>query len=261
MKRLTAAGTLSATALVGGAMALAAASCAGGARKPSQTPAPIGCAPTNPEPCEAACFKGDGAACAIYGLAVDGSPQAPVRLKKNVARGRRAAEHGCRLENLDACCTAQGYEYDYTPNKHAACYGVLSLCERGHLRSCSHGAGCLIHQEGFPHDIERAIALLETSCAKGEPVGCRELAALAERGVYVDADPARAFTLMKKACDADDPDACAHTGRFYEHGIGTKVDLEAARKLYRASCARGVKQLPCEALERLGETPPAVVER
>lgn len=243
-------------------MALAAAAgCAGGGRKPSQTPAPIGCAPANPEPCEAACFKGDGKACAIYGVAVEGIPETPVRLKKNLARSRGALERGCRLENLDACCDLQGYQYDHTPDKHGACYGLLSLCDRGHLRSCSYSANCLIYEQGFPHDIERAIGLLEASCSKGEPIGCRELAALAERGVYVDADPARAFTLMKKACDGDDPLACAHAGRFYEHGIGTKVDLEAARKLYRASCARGIKQLPCEALERLGETPPALVER
>jgi TPR repeat protein len=67
--------------------------------------------------------------------------------------------------------------------------------------------------------------------------------------------------LIKKACALDDPLSCAHEGRFLERGIGTKADVEAARKLYRASCARGIRQLPCEALERLGETPPAIVER
>ena len=66
---------------------------------------------------------------------------------------------------------------------------------------------------------------------------------------------------MKKACELDDPFACAHLGRFHERGIGTKADVAAARPLYRAACARGIKQLPCQALERLGEDPPAIKER
>lgn len=280
MKRGTAGGMLSALAAAGdamalvaaeGAMALAAAGCAmalaaagcasGAPRKVSQTPPPHACAPTNPEPCEAACFAGDGKACAIYGLAVEGMADAPVRLKKNIPRGRAALEHGCGARDLDACCELQSYNYDYSEDKNGACGGWVSLCDRGHLRSCSFAANCLIWEDGFPHDIERAIALHRTGCDKGDRVGCRALALLTERGVYVEADPPRAFALIKKACDLDDPYACAHAGRFYEHGIGTKVDLEAARALYRASCARGIKQLPCEALERLGETPPAVVER
>jgi TPR repeat protein len=182
-------------------------------------------------------------------------------MKRDVARCRRALENGCRLDDLDACSELQGLNYDYTTEKHAACDGYLTLCDRGHLRSCSFAGNCLIYEYGFPHDVERAIALYQASCDKGERVGCRELSALAERGVYVEADPARAFAMARKACDLDDPLGCAQLGRFYERGTGTKVDLEAARKLYRASCARGIRQLPCEALERLGETPPAIVER
>ena len=84
---------------------------------------------------------------------------------------------------------------------------------------------------------------------------------MTERGVYIEPDPPRAFALMQRACGMDDPSACAHAGRYFERGVGTKPDLETARKLYRGACARGIKQLPCEALERLGETPPAVIER
>jgi TPR repeat protein len=116
-------------------------------------------------------------------------------------------------------------------------------------------------EDGFPHDVERAIGLVRASCEQGERVGCRELALMTERGVYIEPDPARAFALMQKACGMDDPSACAHAGRYFERGVGTKPDIETARKLYRGACARGIKQLPCEALERLGETPPAVVER
>jgi TPR repeat protein len=254
--------TVSAVALLACVLATATAGCTRGTRKPAQTPQVVGCAPTNPEPCEAACFAGDGRACAIYGEAVNGLSDAPLRLKRNIARGRRAVEHGCQLGNLGACCLLQEYNYDYTESgKHAACEAWLALCDRGDLRSCSVSAACLMWVPGFPHDVERAIALVRTSCDKGQRDGCRELALMTERGVYIESDPPRAFALMQKACSLDDPSACAHAGRYFERGVGTKPDLETARKLYRGACARGVKQLPCEALERLGETPPAVIER
>ena len=116
-------------------------------------------------------------------------------------------------------------------------------------------------EPGYPRDVERAATLFRAACARKEGVGCREQAFLVEEGKYVDADPAAAFALMQKGCSLDDPLACAHLGRYYERGIGTRADTDAARGLYRASCARGIKGLPCQALERLGEAPPPVRER
>ena len=169
-------------------MALAAAGCARVSRNTSRAqPPPSACTPTNPAPCEPACFAGDGKACAIYGLAVEGVADAPVRLKKNIASGRRALERGCALDDLDACAELQGYIYDYADDKNGACDGYLKLCNRGHHRSCSFAGSCLIYEHGFPHDVERAIALYQASCEKGERVGCRELAYLEEHGEYVEA--------------------------------------------------------------------------
>jgi TPR repeat protein len=221
------------------------------------------CAPDSPERCEAACFAGNGRACSIYGQAVEGVADAPIRLKQDRVRGRRALEHGCRkLDNLDSCSDLHSYDYDYLADGHfTACDGWLRLCERGDLRSCAFGGDCLIYEPGYPRDIERALALFRSGCNKRDRVSCRELAFLLEKGTYVDVDPAAAFANMKKACELDDPLACAHLGRFHEKGIGTKADVEAARPLYRASCARGIKRLPCQALERLGEEPPSIKER
>ena len=58
-------------------------------------PRPAACDPQRPEPCEAACFAGDGHACAVYGLAVEGVADAPVRLKADRERGLRALLFGC----------------------------------------------------------------------------------------------------------------------------------------------------------------------
>ncbi|HXJ19887.1 MAG TPA: tetratricopeptide repeat protein [Polyangia bacterium] len=217
-----------------------------------------------PDLCAARCFAqpGEGRACATYGLAVMGVADAPVRLKVDIPTARRAFQRGCALGDLDSCGGVQDLDYDYAEDgAMTACNGWLALCARGHQRSCVFGGGCLMHEAGFPQDVERGLALIRAACQTNEKVGCRSLAFAAEDGKYMDADPAAAFALMKRACDMDDPLACAHLGRFYEHGVGTRPDPEAARRLYRASCARGIKRLPCQALERLGEKPPPVQEK
>jgi TPR repeat protein len=247
--------------------------CASGCARGLQKAAPTGtataptCGPMAPELCAARCFAqpgqvSDGRACAIYGLAVMGVADAPVRLKTDTERARQAFERGCALGDLDSCAGVQDCDYDRAEDgAMTACNGWLALCARGHQKSCAFGGGCLIYEAGFPKDVERGLGLIRAACTANERVGCRSLAFAAEDGKYTDADPAAAFALMKRACDMDDPLACAHLGRFYEHGIGTRPDAGAARRLYRASCARGIKRLPCQALERLGETPPPVQER
>jgi TPR repeat protein len=255
---------LSAAVVLGGLVAMADAGCAGRVGKGAAGlgAAAGGCAPANPEPCEAACDAGQGRACAILGLALEGVADAPLRLKQDLARGRRAARRGCELGDLDSCSVAWSYEYDHGPSENdEVCRAWLGLCERGHRRSCAFAGDCLIYQDGFPKDIERGLALFQAGCAAGDTVSCRELAFLLERGTYLETDAPRAFALMQKACAGDDPLACAHLGRYQERGVGTQANVDAARKLYRASCQRGIKRLPCEALERLGEAPPAVQER
>jgi uncharacterized protein len=213
-----------------------------------------------PQLCAARCSAepGDGHACAVLGLAQMGVADAPVRLAVDLAGAQRAFQRGCALGDLDACAGLVDHDYGHAEDgAMTACNGWLALCARGHQQSCAFGGGCLIYEPGFPKDVERGLALIRAACAANEKAGCRNLALASEDGKYLDADPAAAFTLMKRACDLDDQLACAHLGRFYEHGVGTAADPAAARRLYRASCARGIKRLPCQALERLGETPPA----
>ena len=215
----------------------------------------------SPDLCATRCLAepADGRACAIYGLSILGVADAPVRLRTDLPGARRAFQRGCARGDLDACAGLQDYDYDYAQDgAMTACNGWLALCARGHQQSCAFGGGCLVYEAGFPKDVERGLALIRGACNANDKVGCRSLALADEEGKYTDADPAAAFALMKRACDMDDPLACAHLGRFFERGLGTRADLGAARQLYRASCARGIKRLPCQALERLGETPPSL---
>jgi TPR repeat protein len=257
---------LAASVVVLSACAARAPSANPSARPPAGAAAASGaqpaCGPQRPELCEAACFGGDGHACAVYGQAVEGVADAPVRLKTDRPRGLAALTFGCARGDLDACTLVQDYHSDGGPAANAdACDGWLALCARGGQRACVFGGDCLMWAPGYLRDVERAAALFRAACAKNEGIGCREQAFLVEDGKYADADPTAAFSLMQRACSLDDPLACAHLGRYYERGIGTRADTDRARGLYRASCARGIKNLPCQALERLGEVPPRVEER
>lgn len=228
------------------------------ARSPS-SPARAGggdtCSEKAPAACEAACFRGDGAACAIFGAALEGMADPPVRLPQDLPRGRKALDKGCKLGNLDACRVLISYDSDVTP-PGTACAGWEALCKRGDPRSCSFLGGCLSYSEHFRRDPAEARRLLEEGCAHGERVACRDLAFVFLEGEGVPVDISKGFELIDRACRMDDPTACAREGRQFERGQGVPRDLERAKALYRGACARGVMPTPCEGLRRLGEVPP-----
>jgi hypothetical protein len=234
------------------------ASCAGRNQPaPPAGPVAAGCSARMPSPCEAACFRGDGVACAIFGGALAGTADAPVRLPQDLPRGRKALERGCQLGNLDACLAKMDYDVDAAPA--ATCAGQESLCARGNQRSCTYFAQCLDHVQEFRRDRPRALQLFEAGCAHGDAPACRELAFLTLSGRGVPRDLARAVSLFDQACRLDDPLACAHLGQQLERGQGVARDLERAKFLYRQACARGIRPIPCEGLRRLGEALPSTV--
>lgn len=224
---------------------------------PPVGPVVASCTATTPFPCEAACFRGDGAACAIFGSALAGTADAPVRLPQDLPRGRKALERGCQLGNLDACRAKIDYDVDAAPE--ASCAGEESLCARGNQRSCTYFAQCLDHVQEFRRDRPRALQLFQSGCARRDGPACRELAFLTLDGRGVARDLAQAVSLLDQACHLDDPLSCAYLGQQLERGQGVAPDIQRAKLLYRQACARGIRPIPCEALRRLGEVPPSTV--
>jgi hypothetical protein len=217
-----------------------------------------GCSAKTPLPCEALCFQDRAAACAIFGQAVAGMADAPVRLPEDLPRGRKALHRGCDLGNLDACRELVSYDSDTTtPAQY--CGGWESICRRGDLRSCTFFAQCLDHVDGFRRDRAEALRLFQQGCAQGERVACRQLGFLTAKGEVVPQDFPKAFAFLDQACRMDDQLACANEGLALEHGSGAPRDVERAKALYRGACARGIRPVPCEGLRRLGETPPSTV--
>jgi TPR repeat protein len=249
---------------LGALVAALSLGCAAGAGRPVATASGSpsadarGCSDRNPLPCEAACDGGDGAACAIFGLAVEGMADAPVRLPQDLPRGRRALAQGCKLGNLDACRELASYDYDVGPAARA-CDRWEEICAKGDRRSCAYFGGCLLHEPGYRRDPARALRLFEDGCEHGERVSCRKLGALTEAGELVGRDPAAARALHAKACDLDDQPACVALAQALEAGAGGPPDPPRAKSLYRVACARGIRPVPCEALRRLGEEPPSTV--
>ena len=216
------------------------------------------CSERSPAACEPACFAGDGAACGIFGAAVEGMADPPIRLPQDLPRGRRALSYGCQRGNQASCRTLASYDYD-SAGPSVACPAWGSACDRGEQRACAFFASCLIYEKDFRHDPPRGLTLLNQGCQRGERVSCRELGYVFRRGELVPRDLARSFTYLDYACRQDDPMACSEAARALEVGNGTAVDLERAKSLYRLACARGIRPVPCTALRRLGEEPPSTV--
>jgi TPR repeat protein len=117
----------------------------------------------------------------------------------------------------------------------------------------------VFHPEG-PDDKARGLALLQDGCARNQASACGRLGSFHRRGRHLPSDPGRAVEYLTRACTGDDQLSCAYLGEMLAAGEGTKADLPRAKALFRESCARGIKRIPCEALSRLGETPPTIRE-
>ena len=182
----------------------------------------------------------------------------PVRLPQDLARGRRALSHGCQLGTLAACRTLASYDLDAVGGQ-VACPAWESICARGDQRSCAFFATCLLYDDRFRHDPQRALAVLTEGCQRRDRVSCRELGYIFRNGKLAAQDLVQAFAFLDYACRQDDPLACSDAGEILEQGRGVARDLERAKTLYRMSCARGIRPRPCAALRRLGEEPPSAV--
>ena len=126
-------------------------------------------------------------------MAVEGIADAPVRLKADRVRGRRALEHGCHeLDNLDACRNLYSYDYDYVADaKFQACDGWLPVVRSRHLPSCAHrDASCT--SPGTPRTSSAPWRCFDPA-VKNETSQLPGARFCSKRGKFFNADPAGAF--------------------------------------------------------------------
>jgi TPR repeat protein len=102
-------------------------------------------------------------------------------------------------------------------------------------------AECLLDGKGTKKDPARAVALLTTASAMGNPVAMSNLGSLYKKGVRgaLPPDPAEAFRLFSKAADLGWVDAQGNLGVLYLLGIGTAKDEQKAVELFKDGANKG----------------------
>jgi TPR repeat protein len=76
------------------------------------------------------------------------------------------------------------------------------------------------------------VPLLEAACGRQDGRSCATLAFLAERGIWIDADPRRAASLRRQACQAGETSACGSRGsadRLMQQGLQRHQPVRPAR--------------------------------
>lgn len=112
--------------------------------------------------------------------------------------------------------------------------------------------------QGVARDPRKAEVIYERAARAGLPTAQADLADMLLKGEAGDPDPKAALPLLQSAAAANHPIAQFQLGQMYETGANglVPVNLEAARRLYAAAAAHGMK----EAAERLTVIGPPSVQ-
>jgi len=112
--------------------------------------------------------------------------------------------------------------------------------EAGDSRSLVGLALAKLDRQSTEYDPQKAMNLLETAVAAGDPDAKYRLAKVLEGGLGVDPDPARALTLYEEAAAAKIPAAINDMGYFHFAGeLGLKEDRGLALSLFREAAEQG----------------------
>ncbi|MCC6557887.1 MAG: sel1 repeat family protein [Polyangiaceae bacterium] len=185
-----------------------------------------------------ACTRGDGDACLVLGLALDGPGAAP-------AEREVAAEiflRGCEAGSADACAQAavklqQGVAGP--PDLPLVRVLFERACDAGHRPACADLGGMLWSGVGGPRDGARGRRLLEVGCGAGFAPSCTHLGLMFQEGEVVEQDFGRAAALLDKGCAGAVAIACRARARMRELALGAGRDLPGAARDYDRGCALG----------------------
>lgn len=88
-------------------------------------------------------------------------------------------------------------------------------------------------------DFATALDRFSAACDTGQPLGCFNLAIMADQGQGQPPSPAAARAYFNQACEMKVPQGCHSAAVFAEKGLGGASDFAEARKLYEAACQSG----------------------
>lgn len=226
--------------------ALGLAACADKTADPSFPPSNHpGC--ETAESCDARCSQGDGAACAVMGVAA--------RHGTGVAGGARKAftyfQAGCAGGDGRSCANV-GYAYSQgtlmEPDHQKAAHYLDEACQKGFMMGCK-DLGSLYHVgRGVERDDARAIELFEKACDASIASACALLGMMMPDRLIPEDRAARALPLLVHDCDPredPDPGVCTAAARLYAAGRGAPKDPARAAQLFATACKRG-DQIACK---------------
>ena len=125
------------------------------------------------------------------------------------------------------------------PANPARALAILeSACAKRLPETCVALAGLLLGRDGGR--VARPASLLRAECEQDNPEACAPLASL-----YLDphedlaSDPGKAYAFAKRGCDGKVPDACAQVSFLLVRGRGVAKDERAGAAMAIAACEAG----------------------
>lgn len=110
------------------------------------------------------------------------------------------------------------------------------LCQRGVVTACAHvGIAALMGQGTLP-DLQRGIALLESSCAAHDAWACRQLGTDYGDGIGLEKDEEKAFHYLTLACKEDETHECGALGAYLTKKESSHRDVVRGTELLQRAC-------------------------
>lgn len=200
---------------------------------------------------EAACARGEAAACTVAALRVLPSVDKARSEQKAVGEARALFEKGCRGGDPESCrhlglLLAEGriYSADLPAAKELLSRG----CTIGDDRSCremariaNDAAERRQNGNGVPVDMKLALQNYQAACRLSNAPSCFRAAKILRSGDGVKADPKAAAVWYDKACQMRQTRACAILGDLYLSGEGVDKDDVRARFYHNIACSSGLR--------------------
>ncbi len=193
-------------------------------KAPSAAPA----ASVPAEVLEAACERGDAAACNRVG--------AQYATGRGVTRDERKAlglyGRACDMKLALACVNLGGmlFDGDGVPKDEAQSVRFFSQgCEGGAPAGCLNLSAAYSEGRGVPKDPAQAFAYAERACSGGARLGCVQIAKAKLIGDGVTKDLKGGLTELDALCKQGEPAACGKIISLYATGLGTDIPADTVR--------------------------------
>lgn len=207
---------------------------------------------------EAACARGEAAACTVAALRVLPSVDKARSEQKAVGEARALFEKGCRGGDPESCrhlglLLAEGriYSADLPAAKELLSRGctigddrvrwVEEACRLGRMDACLDAAERRQNGNGVPVDMKLALQNYQAACRLSNAPSCFRAAKILRSGDGVKADPKAAAVWYDKACQMRQTRACAILGDLYLSGEGVDKDDVRARFYHNIACSSGLR--------------------